>query len=652
MPDRTLLRATTVDPQDDSVTSPQSYLAVRLDDPERSKFEAWVKNHLQQIEQAMSEVQARFEEEVNQFEGLMPGGDYPYPGAFRVNVPVTKKKVREVANRLKQAYLDSDPIWAVDSAELPAELVAAIERGLDHQVDHELSLEDDMAQAIFDAVWHGVGALEPCWAYSEDIVRDLEVYRGYDGQTFESLADLVKFEERYPDWKDNKIALGLHSKLARGEQVAAEVEYRAPTTNRPDLVHIPCKDLRIYPSLNSWQDLQSSPCYGYVKTHNRMELEAFEADGTIDADQLKRVWPKKLDSEETSAQDEMDDADVFRATVRYQMPGDSEPRRYAIWYERESCTVLRIRKFPWWLALPNLILHHIRQEEPGVFKRGLAWDLKDTHVACNVTLSLYLNGADMANSMRWYAKQGSVGEQHILQRRWSPHLPMPWKTDPNEVQSLQTSTSHLGPLVQGFELMRRQSDEETQTSSLQSGRESPTDPSAPATKTIALLQQVEPNTKELLRSLQEGFRQSGRWILGMFYQAKRLGWITEIPGFPDIPDELLLEVGKKLQPRSILFEFDRATRLQADQMVMNLVAAYAPQAVPQVLRKVISHTSSDWAREADSLPLETPVTPPEAPTAPTPTAGQPSSGGGRLAGLAPSNGKPPSAARELVGSIR
>ena len=649
MPERTLLSAVRIDPKDESVTQPQGYLAVSLDDPGRSKFEAWVKNHLDQIEGAMADVQTRFEEEVNAFEGLMPGGDYPYPGAFRVNVPVTKKKVREVANRLKQAYLDSDPIWAVNSATLPAELTAAIERGLDQQVDHELNLEDDLAQAIFQAAWHGVGAVEPCWAYCEDIQRDVEVYRGYDGQTFESLADLVRFEERYPDWKENAEARALHGQIASGEDVAAEVEYLAPTVNRPDLVHIPSKDLRLYPSLNSWEDLQASPCYGYVKTHTRMELEAFEADGTIDKDQLTRIWPEQGESEDASARDEMDEVEVLRATVRYQLPGDNQPRRYVLWYERKTSTILRIRRFPWWLALPNLILFHIRQEEPGVFKRGLAWDLRDTHTACNVTLGLYLNGADLANSMRWKAKSGSLAEQHIMTRRWSPHLPMPWRTDPGEVEALATPTSHLGPLVQGFELMRRQSDEETQTTSLQSGRESPTDPTAPATKTIALLQQVEPNTKELLRSLQAGFRQAGRWILWMFYQGKRLGWITEIPGFPDIPDEMLPQLAEQLQPRAVLFEFDRATRLQADHMVLDAVSKFAPQAVPQVLRKVISHTSSDWAKEADSLPLEAPATPPEALAAPIPAAGVPSGGGGRLAPLLPQNGAPRSPVAQMLG---
>lgn len=630
--DRELLTAEPVDTDTDQ--RPQGYLPVDLSDAERAKLEAWIKNHLSQIETALSEVHGRFAEEVNQFEGLMPGGDYPYPGAFRINVPLTKKKVREIANRLKQAYLDSDPIWAVVSPALGLDVTQKVEKALDHQVDNVLEAADDLSQALFEAVLHGVGAVEPGWVYLEDTVRDVFVGRGFDGKTMESLADLARFEQEYPDWKDNAQTRDLHGRLARGVDVHDELTYRVATVNRPSVTHIPAKDLRLYPHLNSRLDLQRSPLYGYVKTYTRMELEALGEDGTLDSAQFGRVFG--TDEETSTPREAMEDYEVLRATIRYQLDGDEEPTRYKVWYDRESGTILRIRGFTWWLNEPDLVLFHTRQEEPGLFKRGIAWDLKDTHTAANVAFSLYLNGADMANAMRWKAKSGSLAEQHLLQRRWSPHLPMPWRTDPGEVEALVTPTSHLGPLVQGFELLRRQSDEDTQTTSLQSGRESPTDPNAPATKTIALLQQTEPNTKEYLRSLHSGFRLLGRWVLWLYYQGQRLGWIDEVPGLPDLPPEQLREMASQLSPRALLFEFDRGTRLQADNMVLGWVSKLAPQAVPAVLRKAISHVNSDWAQEVDTLPLEAPNT--LTPGQPASPSGTPPGGGGRLAGLVPSNG--------------
>lgn len=639
MPDRDLISTEPLADQDEANNAPQGYLTVTLSDEDRPKLEAWVKNHLDQIETAMADIQSRFEEERNQFEGLMPGGDYPYPGAFRLNVPITKRKVREIANRLKQAYLDSDPIWAVISHTLPLDVTTEIEKGLDHQVDNELEAADDLSQAIFEAVLHGVGAIEPGWAYLEDVMRDVAVYQPFDGVNPQTLADLLRFEQDYPNWQDDKEAKRLHNQIARGKEVRSEVVYRTATVNRPCVSHVPAKDLRLYPHLNHRLDLQRSPVYGYVKRYTRLDLEALAADGTLDDDQMSRVFPS---ADDTSAQREMEDYEVARLTVRYALSADDEPVRYKVWYERKSGAILRCRAFPWWLNEPDLVLFHVRQEEPGIFKRGIAWDLKDTHVVANVTMSLYLNGADLANSMRFKAKKGSLAEQHLLNRRWSPHLPMPWSQDPGEVESMQMSTAHLGPLIQAHELMKRQSDEETQTTNLQSGRESPTDPSAPATKTIALLQQVEPNTKEYLRSLEPGFRLLGKWVLWLYYQGKRLGWIDQLPGFPEIPDEQILEIAKQLQPRALLFEFDRGQRMQANNMVLGWVTKLAPQAVPQVLRIAISQTPG-YSRIVDSLPLE----PPSAPPQPTAPAGQASGGGNRLQGLAPSNG----AAQNPLGAL-
>ena len=648
--EKTFLSSTPVDLDDPSAMTPAGYLAITLSESQRGQLEPWLKNHLEQIETALADTHSRFQEERNQFEGFMPGGDYPYPGAFRINVPLTKKKCREIANRLKQAYLDSDPIWALSSASLPNDLTAQVEKSLDHQVDHELENVDDLSQAIFESVLHGAGVIEPSWLYFEDTVRDVFVGNGFDGLNPETLLDLARFEQEFPNWKNDTLARALHAKLASGHDVREEISYRTVTANRPQDTHIPIADVRAYPHLNSWVDLQRSPVYGYVKTYTRLELEDLAADGTIDESVLGKVFG--TDSTDPSPREAMEGYEVFRGTIRYTLAEDDDPARYKIWYERDSGVILRMRAFPWWLNAPDLIFFHTRQEEPGLFKRGIAWDLRDTHTAANVAFSLYLNGADQANSMRWKAKSGSLAEAHIINRRWSPHLPMPWRTDPGEVESLATPTAHLGPLVQGFELLRRQSDEETQTSSLQSGRESPTDPNAPGNKTAILLQQTEPNTKEYLRSLEPGFRQLGKWLLWRFYQAKRLGWIEEIPGFPNVPDELLPELAKALNPRAVLFEFDRNTRLQADNMVLGWVSKLAPQAVPQVLRKAISHVSSDWSKEVNSLPLEAP----SAPQMPGPSAaassGTPASGGDRIRGLVPNNGAPTDPMSALAGLVR
>lgn len=638
---RTDLHAEPIEDRQEELT-PSAYLSVEITQEERDALETWLFDHLTQIEAQMAPVLQRLQRERNQFDGKMPGADHPYPGAFRVNYPVTRRKTREISNRLKQAYLDSDPIWAIDSdPDRPdlLELAQDTERGMDNVVDHELEAEDDLAQAVFEAALHGTGLLEPGWEYLEDERRDVEFYRGFDGLTPESLSDLLRFEQTYPNWREDKEALALHTKLAKGRDVHVEVTYTTQTRNQPRLRFIPSMTARVYPSVEGHAGLRTTSVYGYVKKYTKAELQDFLADGTIDQDGYDRVIQQVGEQGNTAAA-EMDEYEVFHATIRYRLPGKERVSRYKVWQERKSKAILRLRGFPWWYNQPDLLALYIRQEEPGFFKPGLADDLKDDHVVLNAILNLFLNGADMVHAMRFKAKQGSVGEQHLLRGLWSPRLPMPYKDDPSEVDPMPMSTASLDPLVTSFELMRRQSDESTGTTSLQSGRESPTDPNAPGNKTALLLREAEPNLKEYIRSMQPGFREAGRWILWLYYQGVSLGWITEFPGLPDIPREMLPELANHLNPRALLFESDRAGQQQRDVGLLEVMAKAfpdRPDIIQEIAKVLLSRWDSYWSRKVKTMNLDAP--PPTAePTASPATAGVPEN---RLAGLMqPPNGNP------------
>ena len=162
---RTELESEPVKDRSEELT-PSRYLDVAIAPEARVDLETWLHDHYTQITAEMSVVLERFERERNQFLGRMPGADHPYAGAFRVNYPITRRKVREISNRRKQAYLDSDPIWAVGTDPARPDLLEEsqdVEAGLDTAVDHELEAEDDLSQAEFEGTLHGTGLLEPGW---------------------------------------------------------------------------------------------------------------------------------------------------------------------------------------------------------------------------------------------------------------------------------------------------------------------------------------------------------------------------------------------------------------------------------------------------------------------------------------------------------
>ena len=78
-----------------------------------------------------------------------------------------------------------------------------------------------------------------------------------------------------------------------------------------------------------------------------------------------------------------------------------------------------------------------------------------------------------------------------------------------------------------------------------------------------------------------GFRAAGNWILLLYYQGLRLGWIDEVPGLPGVSPDLLRQMADQLQARAILFESDRQGRTERNLFMLELIAKFAPQAAPQ-----------------------------------------------------------------------
>ena len=641
--------------KDDS--KPASYLSVSLGAKVREELEAWLKSHWLKIESDMQPVFDRLEEERNQFEGRVSAGDYPYPGAFRVNYPVTKKKVREVVNKAKQAYLDADPMFSVTIKKPdPIELAQKVESALDEAMDNEVEAEDDLSQALFESGLHGAGFLIPGWDYQEEEVREVERYEGFDGATAESLRDVELFEIRYPDWADEPDVKAIHDRILQGETLEVEASYTVPTRNCPNLEFVEASSVRVYPQVNGFSGLRKTPVYGYVKQFTRDELEGLAEAGFVDDDQLGRVFPPEpsTDAEKSeSAEKDMEPYDILICTLRRKLTGDSNEVRYKAWIERKSGAVIRLRSFPWWRNQPDLIPIYAREEEPGFWKRGFAFDLKDDHIVLIVLLNLFLNAADMLNSMRFKVKHQSLAEQYLLSRSWSPHLPVPWEKSADEIEPMQSTSNHLGPIVQAWQIMRLVSDENTGTSAGTSGQESPTDPNAPASKTLLLLQQVEPNIKEVVRSMEKGVREAGRWVLSLYHQGTSLGWIDAMPGAPEVQASMLKEFSEGLNARALLFESDRQGRFDRNLMVYKILredySLSRPDIVARARKVLVSQVDSQWSRISDELGLGDAVVPPPMPEQPPGKGPAKKEGGGKPGGFMNGSG---SAASFLQQSLK
>ena len=224
----------------------------------------------------------------------------------------------------------------------------------------EASEEDDLSRALFEAVLHGTGVLIPTWRYHEERVRRLESWTGFDGRREETLADLIAFEATYPNWRDEPALVTLHRQLAAGQDVEREITVTLPVVNHPDFQHIELKQVRVYPTVNGTEGLQTTPLYGYETTYTRFQLDALAQQDVLDTDALGRLLPQAREDAD-DAQAQVEEFVIFQGTMRYQHPGDDVPTRYQVWFAVEEAVVLRVRAYPWWFHEADLIPFYVRQ---------------------------------------------------------------------------------------------------------------------------------------------------------------------------------------------------------------------------------------------------------------------------------------------------
>jgi hypothetical protein len=113
-------------------------------------------------------------------------------------------------------------------------------------------------------------------------------------------------------------------------------------------------------------------------------------------------------------------------------------------------------------------------------------------------------------------------------------------------------------------------------------------------------------------------RTAGKWLLMLYAQGQRLGWITPQQGVPSLPDDLLDQAVSRLQTRAALFEFDRGQRQQNAMLALKMLSetyGLNHPIVIQALRIVLEGLDKRWEALAQELPPPTPQ--------PTPQPGAP-----------------------------
>ena len=119
-------------------------------------------------------------------------------------------------------------------------------------------------------------------------------------------------------------------------------------------------------------------------------------------------------------------------------------------------------------------------------------------------------------------KEGSSVEKQLMSRRWNHGVPLVVPRDASEVSKeitfLPKPQSQAAGMIPIIQYLLKQDDDVSGVQSPMTGRESPTDPRAPAAKTIALMKMSGLNIEGYIKCALPSFNEIATIILALNYQ--------------------------------------------------------------------------------------------------------------------------------------
>jgi hypothetical protein len=234
-------------------------------------------------------------------------------------------------------------------------------------------------------------------------------------------------------------------------------------------------------------------------------------------------------------------------------------------------------------------------------------------------LNFMLEAAWIDNTTTPVVKEGSVTEQQLMNKRWTHGVPLVIRRDATEVSKeitfLPKPASNVAGIMSVIQYLIKQDDDVTGVSSLMTGRESPIDPRAPATKTLALLKASGLNIEDYIRTLLPSFNEIANVLLQLYYQMstdsvayKTRSVVGKIAG--DNPFATLsrsdMIAKTNIQSQAFAFNTDKAQEKQDNMALyqavrMELATRGDVNGLYQLVRSLVKSWNPYWRTRVDEI---------------------------------------------------
>jgi len=551
-------------------------------------------------------LEKKWKERDSQYDGtLEPNKQMP----FNLHMHQSKIKTDAIVRAIKEAFLDSEPI--VDISPRPEAsrndgYVVARKQAefIDYVMDEEVKMESAFDKVAKSAVKKFVGIMKLCWAYRRETRKREESYQGenipldiVNGNLVIKNEGLEQFLKVYPDAMDKHKALV--KQLMEEKKIDIVVRYKDTIENNAKPKYVKVEDFYVRNATDYWDGLRTEHCvvervqYTYwelLKKQDEGEFENIEALFNSDDTQGQEGEGKLSPDYKTATYDILEGTYYFKLKET-----DKEEVKIKCWFGEQKKAFLGAILFPYYAFDIDYIPFYVELNDYGFYgdARSVMSNLRDSNIAQNVLLNLALYGLYIRNSLTPIVKEGSEVEAAFTNKTWRVGDPLvvdELTDDVNKAMDfVQWPNVDMNTTLVLMEMLKRNDSDVTKVSDLTSGRESVIDPSAPASKTIALLEQSGLGVKEYIRTFLPSFNILCTMLLQLYYQMSQEGHkykvrrkaegVTGEDPFASISrDEMIVKTN--VQARASSFVFDKVNEKAEAIAALNLVSNY-PYAMQQ-----------------------------------------------------------------------
>lgn len=312
---------------------------------------------------------------------------------------------------------------------------------------------------------------------------------------------------------------------------------------------------------------------------------------------------------------------ILEAEFQFDIKGDEKRNdRLIVWFDERDKVFLGAIYYPWIGFQSQYNPHYIKIKKDGFYQPGIAEDLTDNNIAQDALISFYLEAQWMANTITPIVKEDSGIYDQMMAKQFRLGMPLVLNKSEN-AGDIRFFNEFMRPvdsngLISGLQLLVKDADDTSRVSDLTTGRASEIDPSAPASKTIALLEQSGIGVKDYIQSIAPSWNRDGWMFLQLYgqmseqerrFQGKttREQAVTGSDPFGMITREDMV-AKTNINTLVTAFDFDKMNEKKTDLAMYQLLGNETmvrsnPMKWYEVTRQVVKGWSPKWRSMVDRV---------------------------------------------------